>query len=195
MQDGGSPLDQPLSQRRVRQWAAAWAGRRRAGALSSGCVAALVDQPSTASRVCRACRKTSEVPDPVRGAMSRPEAGANASSWVVASRRGAALLRAPERSPEKEPSQGGRGGQKAGGGGGWRGHSGVQQPVGAGFQEPPLSFSLKNDWVGAVIGESGEPARAGRGGRGGAGPVASPPRPPRLQSAATGAARVPTGPF
>ncbi|TKC44563.1 hypothetical protein EI555_010932, partial [Monodon monoceros] len=141
--------------RRVRQWAAAWAGRRRAGALSSGCVAALVDQPSTASRVCRACRKTSEVPDPVRGAMSRPEAGANASSWVVASRRGAALPRAPERNPEQEPSQGGRGGQKTGGGGGWRGHSGVQQPVGAGFQEPPLSFSLKNDWVGAVIGRGG----------------------------------------
>ncbi|XP_036728155.1 probable ATP-dependent RNA helicase DDX43 isoform X1 [Balaenoptera musculus] len=87
--------------------------------------------------------------------MSRPEAGANASSWVVASRRSAALRRAPERRPEKEPSQGGRGGQKAGGGGGWRGPSGVQQPVGAGFREPPLSFKLKNDWVGAVIGRGG----------------------------------------
>ncbi|KAJ8776947.1 hypothetical protein J1605_014965 [Eschrichtius robustus] len=123
--------------------------------MSSGCVAALVDQPSTASRVCRACRKTSEAPDPVRGAMSRPEASVNASSWVVASRRSAALRRAPERRPEKEPSQGGRGGQKAGGGGGWRGPSAVQQPVGAGFREPPLSFKLKNDWVAAVIGRGG----------------------------------------
>ncbi|XP_057384268.1 probable ATP-dependent RNA helicase DDX43 isoform X2 [Balaenoptera acutorostrata] len=87
--------------------------------------------------------------------MSRPEAGANASSWVAASRRSAALRRAPERRPEKEPSQGGRGGQKAGGGGGWRGPSGVQQPVGAGFREPPLSFKLKNYWVGAVIGRGG----------------------------------------
>ncbi|XP_068407703.1 probable ATP-dependent RNA helicase DDX43 isoform X1 [Eschrichtius robustus] len=87
--------------------------------------------------------------------MSRPEASVNASSWVVASRRSAALRRAPERRPEKEPSQGGRGGQKAGGGGGWRGPSAVQQPVGAGFREPPLSFKLKNDWVAAVIGRGG----------------------------------------
>uniref|UniRef100_A0A8C3WA79 RNA helicase n=1 Tax=Catagonus wagneri TaxID=51154 RepID=A0A8C3WA79_9CETA len=88
--------------------------------------------------------------------MSRQEAGANASSLVAASQQVAGVSQAPpERRPAEEANQRGRGGQRAGGGGGWRGLSGLQQPVVAGFQEPPLTFRLKNDWVGVVIGRGG----------------------------------------
>ncbi|XP_057595930.1 probable ATP-dependent RNA helicase DDX43 [Hippopotamus amphibius kiboko] len=150
-----TPLVQPRTQRRVRQWAVAWAGRQRSGAWSSGCVAALVDQPSTAPRVCVGPAGRQRTRGILFGAMSQPEAGSNASFWIVASQRGAALPRSPESRRVEEPSQGGRRGQRAGGRGCWRGPSGLQQPVGAGFWEPPLSFGLKNDWVGTVIGHGG----------------------------------------
>ena len=120
-------------------------------------------------------------PDLVRGAMSRLETGANASSWVAASRRDEALLWAPNTRPAEELSQGAGRGQRTCAGGGRRGPFGPQQPEGAGIREPPLSFKLKNDCVGAVIGKS----FAGLGKvRGGGGSVALSPRPPRLQSPA-----------
>lgn len=103
-------------------------------------------------------------PDLVRGAMSRPETGANASSWVAASRRDEALPRAPDTRPAEEPSQGGGRGQRTCAGGGQRGSFGLQQPEGAGIRVPPLSFKLKNDCVGAVIGESVVGRWSGRGG-------------------------------
>ncbi|KAI4581698.1 hypothetical protein MJG53_009223 [Ovis ammon polii x Ovis aries] len=87
--------------------------------------------------------------------MSRPETGANASSWVAASRRDEALPRAPDTRPAEEPSQGGGRGQRTCAGGGQRGSFGLQQPEGAGIRVPPLSFKLKNDCVGAVIGRGG----------------------------------------
>ncbi|XP_072798728.1 probable ATP-dependent RNA helicase DDX43 isoform X1 [Vicugna pacos] len=87
--------------------------------------------------------------------MSRQEAGANASSWVVASGRGEAVSRALERRSAEETNPRGRGGHRRGRVGGWRDPCGLQQPGVAGCQEPPLSFRLKNDWVGAVIGRGG----------------------------------------
>nr|XP_019822436.1 PREDICTED: probable ATP-dependent RNA helicase DDX43 [Bos indicus] len=87
--------------------------------------------------------------------MSRLETGANASSWVAASRRDEALPRAPDTSPAEEQSQGSGRGQRTCAGGGQRGSFGLQQPEGAGIREPPLSFKLKNDCVGAVIGRGG----------------------------------------
>uniref|UniRef100_A0A8C6E4S9 RNA helicase n=1 Tax=Moschus moschiferus TaxID=68415 RepID=A0A8C6E4S9_MOSMO len=86
--------------------------------------------------------------------MSRPETGANASSGVVASRREDALPRAPDMRPAEEPSRGGGRGQRTCAGGGQR-VSCLPQPEGAGIREPPLSFKLKNDCVGAVIGRGG----------------------------------------
>ncbi|KAB1252010.1 putative ATP-dependent RNA helicase DDX43 [Camelus dromedarius] len=87
--------------------------------------------------------------------MSRQEAGANASSWVVASGRGEAVSRALERRSAEETNPRGRGGHRRGRVGCWRDSCGLQQPGVASFQEPPLSFRLKNDWVGAVIGRGG----------------------------------------
>ncbi|XP_001925444.2 probable ATP-dependent RNA helicase DDX43 [Sus scrofa] len=87
--------------------------------------------------------------------MSRQEAGANASSLVAASQQVTVVSQVPERRSAEEANQRSRGGQRAAGGGGWRGPPGLQQPVVAGFQEPPLSFRLKNDWVGVVIGRGG----------------------------------------
>ncbi|KAB0355725.1 hypothetical protein FD755_021666 [Muntiacus reevesi] len=87
--------------------------------------------------------------------MSRPETGANASSWVAASRRDEALPRAPNTRPAEELSQGAERGQRTCAGGGRRGSFGLQQPEGTGIREPPLSFKLKNDCVGAVIGRGG----------------------------------------
>uniref|UniRef100_A0A8C7B9C1 RNA helicase n=1 Tax=Neovison vison TaxID=452646 RepID=A0A8C7B9C1_NEOVI len=83
--------------------------------------------------------------------MSRQEGGANASSWVVASRRSSAVFRAPERRPVEDPSPRGLEARRGGRGGGLK-NSGLQQPVTAGLREPPLCFGLKNVWVGAVIG-------------------------------------------
>lgn len=97
---------------------------------------------------------TSDEPDLLHGTMSRQEAGANASSWGVASRQGSAVSQAPERRPAEEPNRRGRGGRRGGRGGGWRDPSSLQQPVADGPREPPLCFGLKNDWVGAVIGKS-----------------------------------------
>uniref|UniRef100_A0A8D1BW56 RNA helicase n=1 Tax=Sus scrofa TaxID=9823 RepID=A0A8D1BW56_PIG len=87
--------------------------------------------------------------------MSRQEAGANASSLVAASQQVTVVSQVPERRSAEEANERSRGGQRAAGGGGWRGPPGLQQPVVAGFQEPPLSFRLKNDWVGVVIGRGG----------------------------------------
>ncbi|XP_041620182.1 probable ATP-dependent RNA helicase DDX43 [Vulpes lagopus] len=86
--------------------------------------------------------------------MSRQEAGANASSWVVASRRSSAVSRAPERRPAEDPNRRSREASRGGRGGVWK-NSGLQQPVVAGSREPPLCFGLKNVWVGAVIGRGG----------------------------------------
>ncbi|XP_047625304.1 probable ATP-dependent RNA helicase DDX43 [Phacochoerus africanus] len=86
--------------------------------------------------------------------MSRQEAGANASSLVAASQQVTVVSQVPERRSAEEANQRSRGGQRAAGGG-WRGPPGLQQSVVAGFQEPPLSFRLKNDWVGVVIGRGG----------------------------------------
>ncbi|CAD7678034.1 unnamed protein product [Nyctereutes procyonoides] len=86
--------------------------------------------------------------------MSRQEAGANASSWVVASRRSSAVSRAPERRPAEDPNRRSREASRGGRGGVWK-NSGLQQPVAAGPREPPLCFGLKNVWVGAVIGRGG----------------------------------------
>nr|XP_020767057.1 probable ATP-dependent RNA helicase DDX43 isoform X3 [Odocoileus virginianus texanus] len=91
--------------------------------------------------------------------MSRPETGANASSWVAASRRDESLLRAPNTRPAEELSQGSGRGQRTCAGGGRRGSFGLQQPEGPGIREPPLSFKLKNDCVGAVIGRGGSNIR------------------------------------
>uniref|UniRef100_A0A8I3RUZ1 RNA helicase n=2 Tax=Canis lupus TaxID=9612 RepID=A0A8I3RUZ1_CANLF len=82
------------------------------------------------------------------------EAGANASSWVVASRRSSAVSRAPERRPVEDPNRRSREASRGGRGGVWK-NSGLQQPVAAGPREPPLCFGLKNVWVGAVIGRGG----------------------------------------
>lgn len=154
--NGERPLVRPRSGRGTRQWEAAGAGRRRARAGAA-----------TAWRPLRtSLRRHSEGagPDLVRGAMSRPETGANASSWVAASRRDEALPRAPDTRPAEEPSQGGGRGQRTCAGGGQRGSFGLQQPEGAGIRVPPLSFKLKNDCVGAVIGESVAGRWSGRGG-------------------------------
>ncbi|XP_035556102.1 probable ATP-dependent RNA helicase DDX43 [Canis lupus familiaris] len=88
------------------------------------------------------------------GTTSRQEAGANASSWVVASRRSSAVSRAPERRPVEDPNRRSREASRGGRGGVWK-NSGLQQPVAAGPREPPLCFGLKNVWVGAVIGRGG----------------------------------------
>lgn len=95
---------------------------------------------------------TSYAPD-LQGTMSRQEADANASSWVVATRRGSAVSRAPERRPTEDSNRRGQGVPKGGRGGGWRNSSGLPQPVAPGAREPPLCFGLKNMWVGAVIGK------------------------------------------
>ncbi|XP_049509856.1 probable ATP-dependent RNA helicase DDX43 isoform X2 [Panthera uncia] len=87
--------------------------------------------------------------------MSRQEADANASSWVVATRRSSAVSRAPERRPTEDSIRRGQGVPKGGRGGGWRNSSGLPQPVAPGAREPPLCFGLKNMWVGAVIGRGG----------------------------------------
>ncbi|XP_046299006.1 probable ATP-dependent RNA helicase DDX43 [Marmota monax] len=87
--------------------------------------------------------------------MSRQEAGANASSWVVASRRNSTAPRAPERRPAEELNRRGRGSSRGGRGGGWRDSSGLPEAVAAGLGEPPLCFGFKNDLVGAVIGRGG----------------------------------------
>ncbi|XP_058590450.1 probable ATP-dependent RNA helicase DDX43 isoform X2 [Neofelis nebulosa] len=87
--------------------------------------------------------------------MSRQEADANASSWVVATRRSSAVSRAPERRPTEDSNRRGQWAPKGGRGGGWRNSSGLPQPVAPGAREPPLCFGLKNMWVGAVIGRGG----------------------------------------
>ncbi|XP_027953569.1 probable ATP-dependent RNA helicase DDX43 [Eumetopias jubatus] len=87
--------------------------------------------------------------------MSKQEAGANPSSWVVASRLNSAVSRAPERRPTEDPNPRGQEAGRGGRGGGWRNPSGLQQPVAAGLREPPLCFGLNNVWVGAVIGRGG----------------------------------------
>ncbi|XP_008577120.1 PREDICTED: probable ATP-dependent RNA helicase DDX43 isoform X1 [Galeopterus variegatus] len=79
--------------------------------------------------------------------MSRQEAGANASPWVVASRPRATVDRSPERRPAEEPNESRRGCRRGGRGDGRR------DPTDC--QEPPLCFGLKNDWVGSVIGRGG----------------------------------------
>ncbi|XP_049632828.1 probable ATP-dependent RNA helicase DDX43 [Suncus etruscus] len=89
--------------------------------------------------------------------MSEPEAGANASPCVVASRRSAGASRAADRRPSEEAPprrgrQGGRGGRR-------RSPSGPPQSEAAGPGEPPLSFELKSDCVGAVIGRGGSKIR------------------------------------
>ncbi|XP_064453836.1 probable ATP-dependent RNA helicase DDX43 isoform X6 [Mirounga angustirostris] len=83
--------------------------------------------------------------------MSKQEGGANASSWVVASRRNSAVSRAPERRPTEDPNRRGQEAGRGSRGGGWRNPSGLQQPVAAGLREPPLCFGLNNVWIGAVI--------------------------------------------
>ncbi|XP_027458679.1 probable ATP-dependent RNA helicase DDX43 isoform X1 [Zalophus californianus] len=97
----------------------------------------------------------SDAPDLPHGTMSKQEAGANPSSWVVASRLNSAVSRAPERRPTEDPNPRGQEAGRGGRGGGWRNPSGLQQPVAAGLREPPLCFGLNNVWVGAVIGRGG----------------------------------------
>lgn len=124
---------------------------------------------------------TSDAPDLLHGTMSRKEAGANASSWVVASRRSSALSQAPARRPAEAPNRRGRGGRRGGRGGGWRDSSGPQQPVADGPQEPPLCFGLKQDWIGVVIGENKRMGVLGRARRGEwVGPGAEPEQGHRL---------------
>ncbi|XP_070415023.1 probable ATP-dependent RNA helicase DDX43 [Equus przewalskii] len=84
----------------------------------------------------------SDAQDLLRQTMSRQDASANASPWVVASRRTSR--------PAEEPS---------GRAGGWRETPGRRQSAAAGLWEPPLCFGLKSDWVGAVIGHGGSKIR------------------------------------
>lgn len=91
-------------------------------------------------------------PDRFRGTMSEPAAGANASPCVVASRRSAGPARAADGRPSEEeaaPPRGRRGGR----GGRRRSPSVPPQSEAAGPREPPLSFEVKSERVGAVIGE------------------------------------------
>ncbi|XP_037002953.2 probable ATP-dependent RNA helicase DDX43 [Artibeus jamaicensis] len=87
--------------------------------------------------------------------MARQEVGANAFSWVVASRPTSAVPQGPERRPEEERNRRGRGGRRGGRDSDWRDPSNLQQPVADDSEEPPLCFGLKNDWVGVVIGRGG----------------------------------------
>ncbi|XP_007943395.1 probable ATP-dependent RNA helicase DDX43 [Orycteropus afer afer] len=94
--------------------------------------------------------------------MSRQETGANAASRVVASRRGSAVPRAPERRPSEEPNRRGRGGRRGGRGGrgaGWRDTSSLPESSAASPEEPPLCFELKCELVGTVIGRGGSKIR------------------------------------
>lgn len=98
---------------------------------------------------------TSDAPDLLYGTMSRQEAGANASSSVVASQGSSAVSQAPARRPVEERNRRGRKGHRGGRGGGGRDRSDFQQPVADDPREPPLCFGLKKEWIGTVIGESG----------------------------------------
>lgn len=103
-------------------------------------------------------------PSPLPRAMSRREAAANASSSGVAPRRSSTGSRGAERTATEEPSRRGRVGSR-GAGSGWREPAGPAEATAAGRREPPLCFGVKNDVVGAVIGERG-PGWGGGGGGG-----------------------------
>lgn len=94
-------------------------------------------------------------------AMSRREPAANASSSGVAPRRSSTGSRGAERTVVEDPSRRGRVGSK-GAGGGWREPAGAT--AAAGCREPPMSFLIRNDVVGAVIGERGPAGGRRRGG-------------------------------
>lgn len=102
-------------------------------------------------------------------AMSRREPAANASSSGVAPRRSSTGSRGAERTAAEEPSRRGRVGSRRAGGG-WREPAGAAAAAAAGAaaeataggrREPPLCFGVKNDVVGAVIGERGLAAARG----------------------------------
>lgn len=86
--------------------------------------------------------------------MSRRESAANASSSGVASRRSSTGSRGAERTATEEGNRRGRVGSR-GAGGGWREPAGAAEATAASRREPPLCFGVKNDVVGAVIGERG----------------------------------------
>lgn len=86
--------------------------------------------------------------------MSKREPAANASSSGVAPRRSSTGSRGAERTATEEGNRRGRVGSR-GAGGGWREPAGAAQATAAGRREPPLCFGVKNDVVGAVIGERG----------------------------------------
>lgn len=90
-------------------------------------------------------------------AMSRRESAANASSSGVAPRRSSAGSRGAGRTAAEEQNRRGRVGSSRGAGGGWREPAGAtaEAAVAGGRREPPLCFGVKNDVVGAVIGERG----------------------------------------
>lgn len=85
-------------------------------------------------------------------AMSRRESAANASSSGVAPRRSSTGSRGADRTATEETNRRGRVGSR-GAGGGWREPASAAEAPAAGHREPPLCFGLKNDVVGAVIGE------------------------------------------
>lgn len=85
-------------------------------------------------------------------AMSRREPAANASSSGVAPRRSSTGSRGADRTATEETNRRGRVGSR-GAGGGWREPAGAAEATAAGRREPPLCFGVKNDVVGAVIGE------------------------------------------
>lgn len=87
-------------------------------------------------------------------AMSKREPAANASSSGVAPRRSSTGSRGADRTATEETNRRGRVGSR-GAGGGWREPAGAAEATAAGRREPPLCFGVKNDVVGAVIGERG----------------------------------------
>lgn len=62
--------------------------------------------------------------------------------------------RGAERTATDKANRRGRVGSR-GAGGGWREPAGAAEATAAGRREPPLCFGVKNDVVGAVIGERG----------------------------------------
>ncbi|XP_003789733.1 probable ATP-dependent RNA helicase DDX43 [Otolemur garnettii] len=86
--------------------------------------------------------------------MSRQEAGTNASTGVVASRRSSTVSRAPEKWPGAEQNRSGLGARRGGRGGDETDYSDFLGSRAAGL-EPPICFELKNHFVGVVIGPGG----------------------------------------
>ncbi|XP_021063478.1 probable ATP-dependent RNA helicase DDX43 [Mus pahari] len=104
--------------------------------------------------------------------MSRREPAANASSSGVAPRRSSTGSRGADRKATEETNRRGRV-RSRGAGGGWREPAGAAEATAAGRHEPPLCFGVKNDVVGAVIGERGRRPGSLRDGAAGVGAPAA----------------------